>query len=116
MASVEECRTAIGKVSDRIMEVDEARRRKHIVDRTVSVLVSDLDTMFVMRLSMDGLVGVTDRPAADPGERAQVRITTTSDDLIELAEGRLDFAKALFSGRVKLDASLSDMMRMRKLL
>ncbi|TDQ47541.1 SCP2 sterol-binding domain-containing protein [Actinorugispora endophytica] len=116
MATIEECRTAIGKVSDEIAQLDEARRRKHIVDRTVSVTVSDLRTVFEMRLSMQGLVGVTDQPASAEIERAQVRITVSSDDLVALSEDRLDFAKALLSGRIKLDASLGDMMRMRKLL
>ncbi|NYE46591.1 putative sterol carrier protein [Spinactinospora alkalitolerans] len=116
MASVEECRAAIAKVSDRIMEVDEDRRRKHIVDRTVSVTASDLDTVFDMRLAMQGLVDVTERRAGDPAERAQVRLTASSDTLVDLAEDRLDFAKALLSGRVKLDASFGDMMRLRKLL
>ncbi|RCV54215.1 SCP2 sterol-binding domain-containing protein [Marinitenerispora sediminis] len=116
MASIEECRTAIDKVSDRILEVDEERRRKHIVERTVSVKVSDLDTVFDMRLTLDGLVDVAQRPNGAGGPRAQVGITAASDDLVDMAEDRLDFSKALLSGRVKLDASFGDMMRLRKLL
>ncbi|MDA2808104.1 SCP2 sterol-binding domain-containing protein [Nocardiopsis suaedae] len=116
MTSVEDCRRAIDRVSERIMEVDEADRRKHIVDRTVSVTVSDLDTVFDMRLTRDGLRDVSSRAASAPAERAQVRITSTADDLVALAEDRLDFAKAMLSGRVKLEASFSDLMRMRKLL
>lgn len=116
MASVEESRAAIGKVSDRIMEVDDARRRKHIVERSVSVVVRDLQTVFDMRLTLNGLEGVTSRSVDGAAQRAQVRITTTSDDLVELAEKRLDFGKAMLSGRVKLDASFSDLLRLRKLL
>ncbi|WP_067965265.1 SCP2 sterol-binding domain-containing protein [Nocardiopsis trehalosi] len=116
MSSVEECRAAIGKVSDRIMKVDEADRRKHLVERTVSVTVPDLDTVFDMRLTRNGLEDVTPRAAAAPADRAQVRITVSSGDLVELAEDRLDFAKAMLSGRVKLDASFGDLLRMRKLL
>lgn len=116
MASVEECRTAIGKVSDRIAGLDEARRRKHIVDRTISVAVSDLRTVFDMRLSAQGLVGVVDRPASAQSARSEVGITVASDDLVALADERLDFAKALLTGRVKVNASISDMMRLRKLL
>ncbi|MDA8369337.1 MAG: SCP2 sterol-binding domain-containing protein [Nocardiopsaceae bacterium] len=116
MASVEECRAAISKVSDRIMRVDEADRRKHLVERTVSVTARDLGTVFDMRLTSNGLADVASRAADAPAERAQVRITVSSDDLVELAEDRMDFAKAMFSGRVKIDASFSDLMRMRKLL
>ncbi|QBI55056.1 SCP2 sterol-binding domain-containing protein [Streptomonospora litoralis] len=116
MASVEECRTAIDKVSGRIMEVDAADRRRHIVERTVSVTVSDLDTAFDMRLTVDGLQDITRRESGARSQRAQVGITASSDDLVALAEDRLDFSKAMFSGRVKLDASFGDLMRLRKLL
>lgn len=98
------------------MEVDEADRRKHIVERTVSVTVSDLDTVFDMRLTGTGLREVSCRAARDPAERAQVRLTATADDLVALAEDRLDAAKAMLSGRLKIEASLTDLMRMRKLL
>lgn len=116
MASVEECRAAIDKVSERIMEVDPADRRKHIVERTVNITVSDLDTAFDMRLTVDGLRDITEREPGAAGQRAQVRVTASSDDLIELAEDRLDFSKAMLSGRVKLDANFGDLMRLRKLL
>ncbi|MBV2365694.1 SCP2 sterol-binding domain-containing protein [Streptomonospora nanhaiensis] len=116
MASIEQCREAIDRVSERIAKVDPADRRKHIVERSVSVIVSDLDAVFDMRLTEDGLRDVSQRAAADPGQRAQVRITASSDDLVELAEDRLDFAKAMLSGRVKLDAGFGDLMRLRKLL
>ncbi|MFC3994528.1 SCP2 sterol-binding domain-containing protein [Nocardiopsis sediminis] len=116
MTSVEDCRAAIGKVSDRILETDEADRRKHLVERTVSLTVSDLGTVFDMRLTTNGLEDVTSRSTDSAGPKAQVRITVAADDLIDLAEDRLDFAKAMFSGRVKLDASFGDLMRLRKLL
>ncbi|MFC7330574.1 SCP2 sterol-binding domain-containing protein [Marinactinospora rubrisoli] len=116
MASIEECRAAIDRVSDRILELDEERRRKHIVERSVSVKVSDLDTVFDMRLTLNGLVDVSQRADGAGGSRAQVGITADSDDLVDMAEERLDFGKALLSGRVKLDASFGDMMRLRKLL
>ncbi|WP_344966753.1 SCP2 sterol-binding domain-containing protein [Salinactinospora qingdaonensis] len=116
MATVEQCRAAIDKVSDRIMEVDEASRRKHLVERTVSVTVRDLNHVFSMRLTMNGLTNVTDSTEAAAGERAQVRITASSDDLVALAADQLDFGRALMSRRVRLDASFSDMMRLRKLL
>ncbi|MBB5431913.1 SCP2 sterol-binding domain-containing protein [Nocardiopsis composta] len=116
MPSVEECREAIDRVSGRIMEVDEADRRKHIVERSVSVAVKDLDTVFDMRLTKDGLQDVTSRATASPGDRAQVRITLASEDLVALAYDRLELTKAMFSGRVKIDASFGDLMRLRKLL
>ncbi|GAA4913745.1 SCP2 sterol-binding domain-containing protein [Streptomonospora salina] len=116
MATVEECRAAIGTVSERIAKLDPGDRRKHIVERTVSVTVSDADTVFDMRLTGDGVRDVTQRGTDDPGERADVGVTVSSDDLVALAEDRLDAAKALLGGRVRIDANFSDLMRLRKLL
>lgn len=116
MANLEECRSAIGLVSERITQLDEAQRRAHIVERTISLTVSDLETVFAMRLTPQGLVDVTDVPLSTADGRAQVRITVTSDDLVALANDRLDYAKALLTGRVRVKASLGDMARLRKLL
>ncbi|GAA4958380.1 hypothetical protein GCM10023224_50440 [Streptomonospora halophila] len=116
MASLEECRAAVGKVSERILEVDPADRRKHIAERTVNLTVTDLDAVFDMRLTEDGLQDVVERGTDAAARRAQVGISVSSDDLVALSEDRLDFAKAMFGGRVKLDASFGDLMRLRKLL
>ncbi|KIH99419.1 SCP-2 sterol transfer family protein [Streptomonospora alba] len=116
MATLEECRAAIGKVSERITEIDPADRRKHIVERTVSLTVSDVDTVFDMRLTEDGMQDITERRPDESARRAEVGVTVSSDDLVALAEDRLDAAKALLGGRVKLDANFGDLMRLRKLL
>lgn len=117
MSSVAECRAAIDRASARIAELDEAERRRHIVERTVSVTVRDLETVFGMRLTMSGLEDVTEHSVhAPPTERAQVRITVSSNDLVDLADDRMDVARAMLTGRVKLEASFTDLMRLRKLL
>ncbi|KUP95260.1 SCP2 sterol-binding domain-containing protein [Thermobifida cellulosilytica] len=116
MANVEECRTAVDRISDRISRLDEAQRRAHIVERTISLTVSDLGTVFTMRLTPGGLTDVVDATLSSEKDRAQVRITLTSDDLVALADDRLDYAKALLTGRVKVKASLGDLARLRKLL
>ncbi|MFD0776019.1 SCP2 sterol-binding domain-containing protein [Streptomonospora algeriensis] len=116
MATLEECRAAIGKVSERIAELDPAERRKHIVERTVAITVTDVDTVFDMRLTADGMQDITEREPGESAQRAQVGVTLASDDLVALAEDRLDAGKALLGGRVKLDASFSDLMRLRRLL
>lgn len=40
----------------------------------------------------------------------------TGDDLVALVAGELNFARAWGSGRVKLEAGLRDLLRLRKLL
>ena len=47
---------------------------------------------------------------------AHITVRVRSDDLIALAEGRLGFAGAWASGKVKVDASLTDLLRLRSLL
>jgi hypothetical protein len=39
-----------------------------------------------------------------------------SDDLVDLVEGRVSFLSALTSGRVRVDASIVDLLRLRSLL
>jgi hypothetical protein len=40
----------------------------------------------------------------------------TSDDLLALTDGQLSFGPAWATGRVKLEAGLRDMLRLRKIL
>ncbi|WP_304450993.1 SCP2 sterol-binding domain-containing protein [Nocardiopsis sp. YSL2] len=116
MSSIDACLAGIAKLNERILEQPPEERRKHIRERSVSVRVPDLDTVFDMRLTREGLVGLTHRPDGTPAPRAQVVVTVDSDDLVELAEERMDYARALFTRRVRVDASVSDLLRMRKLI
>ncbi|PDP87700.1 SCP-2 sterol transfer family protein [Glycomyces fuscus] len=116
MSSIDACLAGIEKVNQRILARPDEERRKHIRERSLSVEVPDLETVFDMRLTLNGLVDVSPRPADRPAPRAQVRITVGSDDLVALAEDRLDAAKALFGRRVRIDASVGDLLRVRRLL
>ncbi|CAL9581617.1 hypothetical protein SUDANB121_05071 [Nocardiopsis dassonvillei] len=116
MNSIDACLDGIAKLNERILSEPEAERRKIIVERSVSVLVPDLATVFDMRLTVDGLSDVAHRPEDAPAPPAQVRITVNSDDLVDLAEERLDATRALLTRRVRVDASVGDLLRMRKLL
>lgn len=51
-----------------------------------------------------------------PAEKAQIRLTMSGDDLVAMVNGELNFAKAWGSGRVKLEAGLRDLFRLRTLL
>ncbi|MEU1900476.1 SCP2 sterol-binding domain-containing protein [Nocardiopsis dassonvillei] len=116
MSSIDTCLAGIEKVNQRILAQSDEKRRKYIRERSLSVEVPDLETVFDMRLTLDGLVDITHRPADRPAPRAQVRITVASEDLVALAEDRLDVAKAVFGRRVRIDASVGDLLRVRKLL
>ncbi|MDA0637751.1 SCP2 sterol-binding domain-containing protein [Nonomuraea sp. MCN248] len=115
MASVEECRAALVKLVAQFDEIDAEDRAKHVVERTVSCRVSDLDVTFYGRLHHDGLDPFVESPPAN-GEPADVKLTIVSDDLVALVDGRLDLARAVLGGRVKIDASFGDLLRLRRLL
>ena len=48
--------------------------------------------------------------------KADIRLTMTSDDLLALTDGELHFGSAWATGRVKLEAGLRDLLRLRKIL
>ncbi|MBB6119803.1 SCP2 sterol-binding domain-containing protein [Nocardiopsis algeriensis] len=116
MSSIDACLAGIAKVNERILAKPEEDRRKHIRERSVSVVVPDLPAVFDMRLTVEGLVDIVQRPRGGPEARPQVRITVDSGDLVDLAEGRLDPGQALLRRRIRLDASMGDMLRLRKFL
>ena len=112
MASVQECERALHVLAERIAAVDPDLRAKHALDRSVSCTVPDLGVVFVGQFSDDGLTGL--HQGEDPS--AQVRLTTSSDDLVALTEGRLGLPSAWATGRLKVEASVLDLLKLRALL
>ncbi|HWH28512.1 MAG TPA: SCP2 sterol-binding domain-containing protein [Mycobacteriales bacterium] len=112
MASVEQCEQALHVLSERLAAVDPETRAKYVVERTVSCRIRDLDVVFVGRIDDAGLSDI--RRADDTS--AQVRLATTSDDLLALADGRLGVPAAWATGRLKIEASVLDLLKLRSLL
>ncbi|WP_405611407.1 SCP2 sterol-binding domain-containing protein [Streptomyces sp. NBC_00076] len=115
MATIEECRAALEKLSDTLQTAEGDVRTAAALDRSVSCHITDLDVTFVGRL-VDGRIEVADTLQGPPPEKAQIRLAMAGDDLVALVNGELNFAKAWGSGRVKLEAGLKDLFRLRKLL
>jgi hypothetical protein len=112
MATVDECRAALRELAAKLAgNAAEARERLDF-DRTLVCRVSDLDIAFHGRLSGGRIEDLAD--GDDP--KARLKLTTTSDDLIALVDGRLNIASAWASGRIKIDASVFDLLKLRKLL
>jgi predicted lipid carrier protein YhbT len=112
MATDKQCRAALERLAARLDTVDDGERRHHAFDRTMSCLVPDLGVTFSGALSDGQITGIT----TDPAPKAQVRLTVGSDDLVALTEGELDFGKAWLSGRVKVEASIRDLLQLRSML
>jgi SCP-2 sterol transfer family len=113
MRSVDECREALEKLAGRLAEVSPKDREEFFGNRTMSVTVSDLGVTFVSRL------GTGDDPVREvaPGDPpADIRLTAASDEVVSLAESPMNIARAWVSGRVKIEASMKDLIRLRRLL
>lgn len=109
MASLRECRKALDDLGSHLAQADD-KIRSHADDRTVSCRLTDLDVTFRGRLSGGELVDLTDVISSEP---AQIRLTMSSDDLVDLVAGRLSFPHAWATGRIRLDASFRDLLRLR---
>lgn len=113
MTSVDECRTALQKLAGRLAELSPAEREEYFGNRTISVTVPDLGVTFV------SVLGAGDDPVriAEPGEpSADVRMTANSDEVIALSEQPMNIARAWITRRVKIEASVKDLFRLRRLL
>jgi putative sterol carrier protein len=113
MTSAEECRTALQKLAGRLSDLSPDEREKYFGNRTISVTVTDLDVTFVT------VLGCGDDPVreAAPGDPpADIRLTAKSDEVVALAEQPMNIARAWMSGRIKIEASMKDLFRLRRLL
>ena len=111
MATVEQCRQALGELAGKLSQSPEAAGRLDF-DRSLACQIKDLDTAFHGRLTGGRIVGLTD--GDDP--QAKIRLSIGSDDLLALVAGQLNFASAWASGRVSVKASFGDLLKLRKLL
>ncbi|MCW2909838.1 MAG: sterol-binding protein [Actinomycetia bacterium] len=114
MATAEECRTALEALAGRLAEIDPQKRAAILADRSLSCTVTDLGITFVTKLGPDGPGPVTEAGPDDPP--AQVRFSASGDELLAVAGDPKRFARSWLTGRVKVGASLTDLLRLRKLL
>jgi len=115
MATIEECRQALDRLSENLTTADGDVHSAIALDRSLSCHITDLGITFVGRLAGGRIQDVTTEKGLPP-ERAQIRLTMSGEDLVALVQGELNFAKAWGSGRVQLQAGLRDLLRLRSLL
>ena len=112
MATMEQCMTALKRILGDLAANPGAAG----LDRSLSCTLSDLQQVVRGRLARGSVHELRAEPVDQSLEKADIRLTMTSEDLVSLTEGRLSFAPAWASGRVKLEAGLRDLLRLRKLL
>ncbi len=112
MASEQQCAQAFEDLADLMQKVDVGTRRKFAMDRTVSCRVPDVGQTWSGRVCEDGLLGVT------TGEevKAQVRFTIASEDLLSLVRGKIPLGVAFATGKLRIQASPLDLLRLGSFL
>ena len=110
MATAEECEQALADLADRLSANESAQQRVSF-DRSLTCTIRDLDLIFAGRLNGGHLVEIRRAQSKD----AQIKLSMNSDDLVALVAGRLKMASAWATGRVRIDASIRDMLRLRSL-
>ena len=83
-----------------------------IPERSILCVVPDLGQAFRTTLREGKM---TEIETANGDLRADATLTAKSDDLVALLQGRLGVAAAFLLGKVKIEASASDMLLIRKL-
>lgn len=112
MATMDQCLTALQLILGDLASNPAASG----LDRSLSCRLTDLDQVVLGRLSSGAVRDLHAVPADPSVPKADIRLTMSSDDLISLTDGSLHFGKAWASGRVKLEAGLRDLLRLRTLI
>lgn len=113
MATAQECQQALQKLVGRLAELSPADRENYFGDRTISVTIPDLGVTYVTKL------GTGDDPVreAAPGDPpADIKLTANSGEVVALADSPMNIGRSWVAGRVKIEASMKDLFRLRKLL
>ena len=113
MATMDECMTALKGILGDLAANPAAAG----LDRSLSCRLTDLDQVVARPAELRR--GAGPARACRTGRtvpKADIRLTMTSDDLVALTDGQLNFGAAWASGRVKLEAGLRDLLRLRKIL
>src|SRR3954453_14949924 len=109
VATMDQCMTALQGILGELAAKPAAAG----LDRSMSCRLTDLGQVIVGRLSSGSVKDVHALPDDPSVPKADIRLTMTSDDLVALTEGRLSFAPAWASGRIKFEAGLRDILRLR---
>lgn len=113
MVPIDRCETALRELISHLDGVDPSERSRRVPDRTIELVLLDHDIAFSAHWRGGELCDLRRGACAD---RPNVRLTMSSDDLLAMTEGELSFPHAWATGRVRLDASVRDLIRLRKLV
>jgi predicted lipid carrier protein YhbT len=114
MATAEECREALQTLTARLGDMNPQDRSSFFANRSFSCHVTDLGITFVTTITDTGAEPVKEAAPDEP--LADIRLTANSDDVVSLAATPANIARMWMAGRVKVQASLKDLLALRRLL
>lgn len=80
--------------------------------RVIEITVTDLDARYWTQLADARFDELHAGSARDP----HIRVSASSDDLVAMIDGNKSLFSSYLAGHVKIQASLSDLLSLRKLL
>jgi len=113
VASRAEVEKQLGALLARLDHNPDSVRAAIPARKVLRCSISDLDTSWYSVIEDGHVSPPSETP---PDDRTDITLHLASDDLVDLIEGRLSFLSAFISGKVKVDASIMDMLRLRALL
>lgn len=114
MASTEEVHERLEQLVGRLGDNEQAAREleRSLPDpRVIGLHVNDLDDHYWTELRAGTLSPLRREQHPEP----HIRITASSDDLVAVLDGGASLFSAYVSGRIRIEASFSDLMKLRRL-
>lgn len=112
MATFDQVETILIDLLRRLGQVDDTTRAMLPSRRTIEARCPDLDLVRYAEWRRGDLDLLDEAPIRRP----DIRISVHSDDLLLIASGELPFSRAVASNRLRLDASMADLIRLRAVL
>lgn len=112
MATVAEVETVLTGLLSRLGQLDPGTRSMLPSRRTIQARCPDLDLVHHAEWR-NGRLTVQDDP---PSRRPDIRITVHSDDLMAIHRGELSLSRAYTANKIRIDAPMTDLLRLRAVL
>lgn len=113
MATVEEVETTLDELIRRLERVDQGSRSMLPSKRMIEARCADLGLVYHASWRSGKLGTLTE---GAPDRRADIRIEIDSDDLMAMANGDLTFKTAYQTQQIRIEASMTDLLRLRAAL
>ena len=104
-------RELIKRLKEADSQVHSALAESLPESRIIQIAIPDLEATYWTEMSG----GVMGRLHSGPPENADIRIRCNSDHLVEMVDGKRSLFSSYLAGQLKIDASFTDMLRLRKL-